>query len=225
MNRAVRGLLAVFAGAALALGIGIAAPVAADADVSSDCYVQLDAPSKVTIDRRYKDVRVYVIDSCGIADYASFDLYGPDGWDDVFIFDGNDVDHWNVYNWQTPGRYTTRLSGAWHANDNDLGFEATTTTVKLGTKADVSTKRSGKMVTIAVSAKTYSPSRDSNVAWNATSAKIQYKSGSTWKTLKTVRLKSGKASYSYQVSSKRSYRFLVGETSNRWGSTSNTSTR
>jgi hypothetical protein len=226
MRRTLAGLMAAAIGTS-ALVAGVAAPTVAVAETRDDgCYVQLDAPTSIKIDRPYKDVKVSVYDSCGVAEYASFDLYGSAGWDNIFIFDGNAVDHWDVYDdWQKPGRYTTRLSMAYDSDYNDLGFEPTTTTVKLGTKAYTSTKRSGKKVTIKVGAKSYAPDHNAYRAWNASSARIQYKSGSTWKTLKTVKLKKGAASYSYKIKSKRTYRFVIGETSTRFGATSSTSRR
>ena len=81
-------------------------------------------------------------------------------------------------------------------------------------------RRSGK-----VGAKNWDPKSEAYPAWNAPTAKIQYKSGSTWKTLKTVKLKNGAASYSYKTKSKRTYRFVIGATSTRFGATSSTSRR
>ena len=80
-------------------------------------------------------------------------------------------------------------------------------------------------MTLKVSAKSWDVKSESYKAWSAPSAKIQYKSGSTWKTKKTVKLKKGAASYSYKTSSKRTYRFVVGETGTQFGATSSTSRR
>jgi len=62
---------------------------------------------------------------------------------------------------------------------------------------------------VSVKAKVYRPS--ANIfAGGISSVRLQYKSGSTWKTMKTIKLnKYGNASYSWSQSSKRSYRILI----------------
>ena len=62
---------------------------------------------------------------------------------------------------------------------------------------------------VSVKAKVYRPS--ANIfAGGISSVRLQYKSGSTWKTMKTIKLnKYGNASYSWSQSSKRTYRVLI----------------
>jgi hypothetical protein len=227
MRRTLAGLLAGVVGAS-ALVASVSAPTVATADTRSDCYVQLKAPSTVKIDRYYQKINVSLIDSCKIADFTGITLYGSRGLQDVFIFDGTTTTNWNVYADQTTlGTLTTDPSDslALDADENEITVKPTTVKVKLGTKAYVSTKRSGKKVTIKATAKNWDVKSESYKAWNASSAKIQYKSGSTWKTLKSVKLKKGSASYSYKIKSKRTYRFVTGETATRFGATSATSRR
>jgi len=168
-----------------------------------------------------------LIDSCGIADFSGIALYGSRGFDNGFIFDGTTTTRWDVYGTQTLGALSTDPddSFTYDCDDNEITVKPTTINVKLGTRAYVSTKRSGKKVTIKVGAKKWEPKSEAYRTWNAPSAKIQYKSGSTWKTKKTVKLKNGTASYSYKTAAKRTYRFVTDETSTRFGATSSTSRR
>lgn len=219
-----RALVAALTTTALAVTGVVATAPAASAEPG--CYVQLKAPAKITIDRYYREVRTSLVDSCGIADYVSFDLYGTRGWDNVFIFDGNATDLWDVYQWQDLGRFTTRVSSAHDADYNDITVKPTTIVIKLGARAAISSKRTSKTkVKLSVTATSYSTSSEKFTGWNASSAKIQYKSGTTWKTLKTVKLEGGKASYTTTSKAKRTYRFVTAETGTRFGAVSAGTTR
>jgi hypothetical protein len=220
-----RRLVAI--GAALALASAASITAAPVASAKAECYVALKAPARVAVDRSYRDVSVSLKDPCGVADYAAFYLYGPEGIDDIFLFeDGDTTDHLDVYDWRTLGTFTTREGGAWDADANELGFRATTIKIKLGTRAAVSAKRGSRnKVTVTASSTSYSPTKGTFTAWNAGSAVLQYKSGTTWQTLKSLKLKSGKASYSYTSKARRSYRLVTGETSTRFGATSGSATR
>lgn len=213
--------LALALGSATVVAVGSAAPAAAD----DSCYVKLDAPSKIKIDRPYKKVDVNLIDSCGIAEYAAFTEYGPRGLDNIFIFDGNDSDVWDVYAFQTTGTFQTRLSGAYDSSYNEIDYRSTTTKIKLGTRASISSSRSGSKVKLTVKASSYRPFDEKYAAWNPSSAKVEYRSHGHWKTLKNVKLKGGKATVTRKVSAKRTYRFTVAESGSRWGTTSHTTRR
>ncbi len=78
-------------------------------------------------------------------------------------------------------------------------------------------RHAGKKVTMSVRAQI----RDSSgKKASAKRAKIQYKKGRKWKTLKNVRINSkGKASYKYSTKSKRQYRLVVKKTSTVQGMT------
>ncbi|MFF5794066.1 hypothetical protein ACFY5D_18650 [Paeniglutamicibacter sp. NPDC012692] len=77
------------------------------------------------------------------------------------------------------------------------------------TKSSLSAKRSGSKVTLTAKAQVYTPNKYRYAQYNATGAKFQVKSGSTWKTLKTVKLKSGKASVTVKQSKKKTYRLYI----------------
>jgi hypothetical protein len=222
---AARRLLLVAATVTLSLLLPLAGVGTSRALAVDECYVQLKAPAKIVVDRYYKAVEVSLKDSCGIAEYASFYEYGPRGMDNIFIFDGNATDTWDIYAWQTLGTFKTRLGGAWDQDSNELDFVSTTTKVKLGTKAKIATTRSGSKVKVAVTSTSWSPDKERQVAWNASSAKVQYQTKSGWKTLKSVTLKKGKATVTTTSKAKRTYRFVTAETGTRFGATSATSKR
>ncbi len=227
MRKSLAGLVAAAVGAS-ALVAGVAAPTVAAADTRSSCYVQLKAPSTVTIDRHYRRVAVSLIDSCKTAEFAGIALYGSRGFEDGFIFDGNTTTSWNVYSGQTTlGTLKTNPddSVAYDSDENEITVKPTTIKVKLGSRAYVGTARKGSKVTVKASATSWDVKSEKYKAWNAGKATIQYQSGSSWKTLKTVKLKSGAASYSYSTKSTRTYRFVVAEDGTHFGATSSTSRR
>lgn len=227
MRKSLAGLVAAAVGTS-ALVAGVAAPTVAAADTRSNCYVQLKAPSRVTIDRHYQRVALSLIDSCKIADVAGIALYSSHGFEDGFVFDGKTTSSWNVYSGETTlGTLKTEPddSFAWDADDNDITVKSTTITVKLGSHAYVGTARKGSKVTVKASATSWDVRSEKYKAWNAGKATVQYQAGSTWKTLKSVKLKNGAASYSYSTKSKRTYRFVVGEDGTHFGATSSTSRR
>ena len=87
------------------------------------------------------------------------------------------------------------------------------------TYASLSTKRSGKTVTLTSKTKVYNPEHYGKVNYNP-KVKFQVKSGSKWKTLKTVTAKKGKATYKVKTKSKKSYRVTFGQVSWATGATS-----
>lgn len=199
---------------------------ASPSSAADRCAVSVDLPSKVTIDRSYKEIKVVLKDPCKKVDWAGFPLYGPEGAEEYFSFDGTSTDYWDVYDWYTSvGALKTRDSVAFDRSYDELPVTEKTTTVKLGTKGTISSKRSGSKVTLDVTAKGYNLDASAFKSWNHPSATIQYASGSTWKTLKKVALKSGRGSYTYTQSSKRTYRLVLGETTRNWGTTSSSTTR
>lgn len=91
--------------------------------------------------------------------------------------------------------------------------------------ASTSATRRGKTVTLKVSAKVFSPSNFGYRAYNAKSAKLQVKSGKSWKTVKTVRLSHGKATATVRTSVKKQYRFTFPKTTTATGATSKVVTK
>ncbi len=77
------------------------------------------------------------------------------------------------------------------------------------TKSTLTAKRSGSKVTLTAKAHVYSPEKYRYAQYNAKGAKLQVKSGKTWKTIKTVNLSKGKATVTVKQSKKKTYRLHV----------------
>ncbi|MDR7292803.1 hypothetical protein [Pseudoglutamicibacter albus] len=89
-------------------------------------------------------------------------------------------------------------------------------------KAALKGKRKGSTVTLTASAQRYNPERYKYVAHGAKKARVQVKSGKKWKTVKTVKLKKGKATVKVKTKHKKQYRFVFDQTSATTGATSKT---
>lgn len=87
--------------------------------------------------------------------------------------------------------------------------------------ASVSAKRSGGTVTLTSTTRRYDAETYSTVNYNP-KVKFQVKSGKTWKTLKTVSAKKGKATFSVKDKSAKSYRVTFDQVSWATGATSGT---
>lgn len=85
--------------------------------------------------------------------------------------------------------------------------------------ASLASKRSGKIVTLTSTTKVYNPEDDRRVTYSP-KVKFQVKSGSKWKTLKTVTAKKGKATYKVKTKSKKTYRVTFSQASWATGATS-----
>lgn len=92
------------------------------------------------------------------------------------------------------------------------------------TYASLSTKRSGKTVTLTSKTKVYNPEKYGKVNYNP-KVKFQVKSGSKWKTIKTVTAKKGTATYKVKTKSKKTYRVTFSQVSWATGATSKSSKR
>lgn len=99
-------------------------------------------------------------------------------------------DYWSDYS-----KYTDNTSKTFYIRGN--------------TKSTLTAKRSGSRVTLTAKAQYYAPDKYRYAQYNAQGAKLQVKSGSTWKTIKTVNLSKGKASITIKQSKKKSYRLQV----------------
>ncbi|MEW1990004.1 hypothetical protein [Brevibacterium casei] len=90
--------------------------------------------------------------------------------------------------------------------------------------ASLSAKRSGKTVTLTSTTKVYSPEDYGKVNYNP-KVKFQVKSGSTWKTIKTVSAKKGKTTLKVTSKGKKTYRVTFDQVSWATGATSKTAKR
>ncbi|MGJ5725653.1 hypothetical protein ACSBQT_14875 [Brevibacterium sp. H602] len=123
------------------------------------------------------------------------------------------------------GKYTIGPSDVW-ANTADLVGIVDDVDPTKGyfyvrgkTYASLSSKRSGSTVTLTSSTKYYNPEWDEKRNYNP-KVKFQVKSGSKWKTLKTVSAKKGKATYKLKSKSKKTYRVTFSQVSWATGATS-----
>lgn len=89
-------------------------------------------------------------------------------------------------------------------------------------KAALKGKRKWNTVTLTASAQRYNPELNKYVAHGAKKARVQVKSGKKWKTVKTVKLKRGKATVKVKTKHKKQYRFVFDQTSATTGATSKT---
>ena len=77
-------------------------------------------------------------------------------------------------------------------------------------------------MTLTASAQRYNPEINKYVGHGAKKARVQVKSGKKWKTVKTVKLKKGKATVKLKTKLKKQYRFVFDQTSATTGATSKT---
>ncbi|MBK0331115.1 hypothetical protein I8D64_06825 [Brachybacterium sp. MASK1Z-5] len=94
--------------------------------------------------------------------------------------------------------------------------------VRAKSKASLSSSRKGRTVTLSAKATSLNLDWDEYRAYNPASAKLQVKSGKTWKTVKRVKLSKGKATVKVTSSAKKQYRFTYPKTATRTGATSGT---
>lgn len=152
-------------------------------------------------------------------------------WEDFLFFDkGSKSERMLLCDWQGLGAYKVGpadVSGYTRGYDWFDFTDRTTKTfyVRGKAKAGISTARKGKYVTVKVSAKYYNPNAYGYSSFSPKSVKIQRKTTGGWKTIKTVNLKKGKASYRSYRSSKASYRAVVPQYSKATSATSATSRR
>ncbi|MGP5195579.1 hypothetical protein [Arthrobacter rhombi] len=151
-------------------------------------------------------------------------------WEDLLFFDkSSKSERMLLCHGQGLGAYKvgpTDVYGATTTSWFDFTDRTTKTFYVRGkAKAGISTARKGKYVTVKVSAKYYNPNAYGYSSFSPKSVKIQRKTTGGWKTIKTVNLKKGKASYRSYRSSKASYRAVVPQYSKTTSAVSATSRR
>ncbi|MGO2861931.1 MAG: hypothetical protein ACTIC1_12290 [Brevibacterium sp.] len=123
------------------------------------------------------------------------------------------------------GKYTLGPSDIWANNSNytktvdRTDYTKGSFYIRGKASASLSTKRSGSTVTLTSSTKVYNPEQYGKVNYNP-KVKFQVKSGSKWKTIKTVTAKKGKATYKVKSKSKKTYRVTFSQVSWATGATS-----
>ena len=112
------------------------------------------------------------------------------------------ADVWANYSYKDSGQ--TLNDSRYYWDNTKKSFN-----VRGKTKSSLTAKRSGKKVTLTAKASVFSPEKDRYAQYNPKNAKLQVKSGKSWKTVKTLKLNKGKASVSLKDSRKKTYRVTV----------------
>jgi hypothetical protein len=203
-------------------GLGVAtAPAAAAAPY---CEYFADLPAKVSIDRPSVRVAVPLRGCEGTADYASADVYGPAGLNDILIWDGTRTDYWYLYDWDTPpGVYDTHDGGGWTQDLEDQAWRGDTTVVKYGSWAGISATRVGTRVTLSAYVTRYNPSGNNFVPYGGRVIAFQHclTDVSGCSTLAyAVTNSAGRATITVNAPALRSYRVTYGDSTQFWGATS-----
>lgn len=112
------------------------------------------------------------------------------------------ADVWAQYLYKENGETTSDTRSYWDTTRKSFN-------VRGKTKSSLTAKRSGKKVTLTAKASVFSPEKDRYAQYNPKNAKLQVKSGKSWKSVKTLKLNKGKASVSLKDSKKKTYRVTV----------------
>ena len=214
-----RALVASFA--ALALSVGPA--VSAEAASMSFDVTKLSATNMVISNDNCKYFTVYLKYKKDNVGYWSVDseIAGRHGSTTEAYFGSYKNPSTKDRNMICPsldglGKY--RIGPSEVSVDNDYSWDAFTDHtkgyfyVRGKSYASLSSKRKGRTVTLTSSTKVYHPEHYGKIKYSP-KVKFQVKSGSKWKTLKTVSAKKGKATYKVKSKSKRYYRVTFSQVS------------
>ena len=215
--------------AALALAVGPA--VSAEAASAKFDVTKLSAKSMVVSNSNCRNVDVTMAHKkSGVSEwFVDVDVTRSGGIVDYVSFshDGNTKRARSMVcpDWSGLGKYTLGPSDVW-ANNSSFSKYVDRTDYTKGyfyvrgkAYASLSSKRSGSTVTLTSSSKVYHPERYGKIKYSP-KVKFQVKSGSKWKTLKTVSAKKGTATYKLKSKSKKYYRVTSSQVSWATGATS-----
>ena len=165
------------------------------------------------------DVSTDITKSGAVVDYVFYSSYGNTKTAKSTICPWSNSDY-GTYRIGPSSIFAAPSRGYTYVNRDD--FTKGSFNVRAHVKSGLTAKRSGSKVTLTATAKRYSLDKWGYATYSPKKAKFQVKSGSSWKTLKTVTLKKGKATYTTKTSKKKSYRFVTVKTSTSAASTSKT---
>ena len=135
-------------------GLGVAAAPTASAETA--CQYFADLPAKVSVDRPELRFAVPLRGCEGYMDWAGANVYGPQGLNDMLLYDGTRTDYWYVYDWDTPpGVYDTADGDGYTLDGTEQPWRGDTSIVKFASRSGVSATRSGSRVTINALATRY----------------------------------------------------------------------
>lgn len=224
-----RALIAAVASLALVVGPAVTANAAS----TSFDVTKLSAKSIVVSDANCRNVDVHMshkksgIDSWGVL----ADVTRKGGWvDSAYFSSDGDTKTTRAFicpSWDGLGKYGIGPSDVYAYNESSWDtVDRTDYTkghfyVRGKATASLSTKRSGKTVTLSAKTKRYDPESYGWVNYNP-KVKFQVKKGGQWKTVKTIKAKKGKATYKYKSKGKKSYRVVFDQVSWATGAKSKT---
>ena len=215
--------------AAIALAVGPA--VSAEAASTKFDVTKLSASSIVVSNDGCKYVDVYMKHKKTNSKYwdVDVDITRNGSWvDSVWFSDSGNTSRTHTYicPWYDGlGKYVLGPSSvsadSWDFDDSYYRTDYTKGSfyVRGKTYASLSSKRKGSTVTLTSSTKVYHPEHYGKIKYSP-KVKFQVKSGSKWKTLKTVSSKKGKATHKVKSKSKRYYRVTFSQVSWATGATS-----
>lgn len=97
--------------------------------------------------------------------------------------------------------------------------------VRAKTASTLKAQRAGTKVTLTATSSKYSPAAWGYLPHSPSNAKLQVKAGKTWKTVKTLKLKNGKATVALKTAQKKTYRISIPQTSTATAASSKTVTK
>lgn len=181
--------------------------VKASTKVKSD-YVEADGWIDVT--RKGGIITSLSFDNRKVADRA---MICP-SWDGLGAYKVGPADVWATYSYWDSYFNSTDTSYKNYTDRTSKTFY-----VRGKAKSSVTAARRGSKVTLTAKAQVYAPDRYGYVKYNAKNAKFQVKSGTSWKTLKTVKLAKGTAKLTITQSKKKTYRLSIPTAS--WAASTN----
>lgn len=123
-------------------------------------------------------------------------------------------------------KYTYKQNGDNEWSDLDyMDYTKKNFYVRGAVKSNLSAKRKGAKVTLSTSASVFAAEKGRWQQYNPKNAKLQVKSGKTWKTVKTLKLNKGKASVTLKDSKKKTYRVTLPKATWAVAKTSNAVTK
>ncbi|HCG56545.1 MULTISPECIES: hypothetical protein [Brevibacterium] len=232
-----RALVSAIAAVALIVGPAVSAEAAGTSfDVTKlsadNVVVSAWDCKKTNVSMKHKkskvddwDVETKIYGKHGLSDWADFSSYGGSTKDRISICPTSDG----------LGKYTlgpSEISAYYYGGyDYDEYGEVERADHTKGSfyvrgksYASLAAKRSGKTVTLTSKTKVYNPEKYDKVSYSP-KVKFQVKSGSKWKTIKTVTAKKGKATYKVKTTSKKTYRVTFSQVSWATGATSKSAKR
>lgn len=225
-----RALISAVAAVALVVGPAVSAEAASMSfDVTKlsakSIVVSNSDPVKTYVYMSYKvkksdgwlvDTGVY--GRHGKAEEASFySSFSPDNKDRVTLYpDESGLGRYTLGPSEVESDYDNGWKTVW---EDFTDYTKGSFYVRGKTYASLTTKRSGKTVTLSSKTKVYNPEKWAKVNYSP-KVKFQVKSGSKWKTIKTVTAKKGKATYKVKTKGKKTYRVTFSQVSWAAGATS-----